>query len=299
VRDHIKMPEVLAIAGLGQMGASFAMAVRKFLPEVRLTGWAPTQAEVEKAIELGVVDEASTNSEEILSQADVVMLAMPISPLIDFVNERVKEFKEGSIVTDLSSVKSDIVDGIRPALCEQGVHFIGGHPMAGTEKTGMENGDSDMYRDKVVFITPFSTDDPAAISIIRELWRGIGGNTFEVDAVDHDVTLARSSHVLHINSNITTHVCLQAPNKDLAMLACGGAFRDTSRISSSNPDLWVNVTKHNKQAILKAMDETLDQVSHVRSWIEGEDWDSLYQFLAEGKALRDDWWDSFNKLDKN
>ena len=154
-----------------------------------------------------------------------------------------------------------------------------------------------MYRDKVVFLTPFCTDDPAALSIVRELWRSIGSNTFEVDAVDHDVTLARSSHVLHINSNITTHVCLQAPNKDLAMLACGGAFRDTSRISSSNPDLWVNVTKHNKQAILKAMDETLDQVSHVRSWIEGEDWDSLYKFLAEGKALRDDWWDSFNKLD--
>ncbi|EDM27467.1 prephenate dehydrogenase [Lentisphaera araneosa HTCC2155] len=298
MRDHIKIPEVLAIAGLGQMGASFAMAVRKFLPEIRLSGWAPSQQEAEKAVELGIVDEASTNTKKVLSEADVVMLAMPISPLIDFVNDHVTEFKIGSIVTDLSSVKSDIVDGIRPGLCEQGVHFIGGHPMAGTEKTGMENGDADMYTDKVVFLTPFCTDDPAALSIVRELWRSIGGNTFEVDAVDHDVTLARSSHVLHINSNITTHVCLQAPNKDLAMLACGGAFRDTSRISSSNPDLWVNVTKHNKQAILKAMDETLDQVSHVRSWIEGEDWDSLYKFLAEGKALRDDWWDSFNKLDK-
>ncbi|WDE97944.1 prephenate dehydrogenase [Lentisphaera profundi] len=299
MRDHIKIPEVLAIAGLGQMGASFAMAVRKYIPGVKLTGWAPQQSEVDQALALGIVDEASVNSEEILSQADLVMLAMPITPLIEFVLEKVNEFKEGSIVTDLSSVKSDIVDGIRPALCENGVHFIGGHPMAGTEKTGMENGEADMYRDKVIFLTPFCTDDPAALTIVRELWREIGGNTFEVDAVDHDETLARSSHVLHINSNITTHVCLQAPNKDLAMLACGGAFRDTSRISSSNPDLWVNVTKHNKQAILKAMDETLDQVSHVRGWIEGEDWDSLYKFLEEGKDLRDNWWDSFNKLDKN
>ena len=158
-------------------------------------------------------------------------------------------------------------------------------------------GSTKIYKDKVIFLTPFCTDDPAALSIIRELWRQIGGNTFEVDAIDHDVTLARSSHVLHINSNISTHVCLQAPNRDLAMIACGGAFRDTSRISSSNPDLWVNVTKHNKQAILKAMDETLDQVNHVRAWIETEDWESLHDYLAEGKQLRDQWWESFNQTE--
>jgi prephenate dehydrogenase len=298
VRDDIKMPGTLAIVGLGQMGSSFALAVRKHLPQVRLTGWALTQADIHKAMSLGIIESGSTDVVEVLPEADMVMLALPISPLIDFVNDNVNSFKVGSIVTDLSSVKSDIINGIRPALSERGVHFIGGHPMAGTEKVGMENAEADMYQDKVVFITPFCTDDPAAITIVRELWREIGSKTYEVDAVDHDVTLARSSHVLHINSNITSHVCLEAPNKDLAMLACGGAFRDTSRISSSNPDLWVNVTKHNKQAILKAMDETLDQVKHVRGWIENEQWDELYTYLANGKQLRDDWWSTFNELKK-
>ena len=298
MRDDIKTPETLAIVGLGQMGSSFALAIRKYLPDICLTGWALEQADIDQAIELGIIDSGSTDVNEVLPFADVVMLALPISPLIDFVNSNVESFKKGSIVTDLSSVKSDIINGVRPALAEHGVHFIGGHPMAGTEKTGMENAEADMDQDKVIFITPFCTDDPAAITIVRELWREIGSKTYEVDGVDHDVTLARSSHVLHINSNITSHVCLEAPNKDLAMLACGGAFRDTSRISSSNPDLWVNVTKHNKQAILKAMDETLDQVRHVRSWIEEEQWDELYAYLANGKQLRDDWWSSFNGLKK-
>ena len=298
MREDIKMPETLAIVGLGQMGSSFALAVRKYIPQIRLTGWALDQADIDNAVKLGVIESGSTDVTEVLSEADVVMLAIPISPLIDFVNQNVKSFKPGSIVTDLSSVKSDIINGIRPALSEHGVHFVGGHPMAGTEKTGMNFAEADMYLDKVVFLTPFCTDDPAAITIVREIWREIGSKTYEVDAVDHDVTLARSSHVLHINSNITSHVCLEAPNKDLAMIACGGAFRDTSRISSSNPDLWVNVTKHNKQAILKAMDETLDQVRHVRGWIENEQWDELYTYLANGKQLRDDWWSSFNELKK-
>ena len=298
IRDHVKMPEKICIAGLGQMGGSLAMALKQHHPETTIFGWSPFQNEIEQALEKKIIDTGSTDAAEMLKEADFTILCIPVEPLINFVKSNAVYFKKGSIVTDISSVKSIIVDEVRPLLNEQGVHFVGSHPMSGTEKSGMENGSALLYEKSIVFICSYCTDDPAAITIVREFWRDLGGKPFEVDAVEHDEAVASTSHMLHITSSVATHIALEAERYELAKLACAGSFRDTSRIAASCPKMWRDITKTNKPAILKAMQKTIDELEFIKQAVIDGDWDKLENYLARGRELREKWWSDYQQLKK-
>ena len=249
MRDHIKMPQKVCIIGLGQMGGSIAFAAKKYLSGTEVIGYSLYESEIQQALDLKAVDRGTTNIAEALKDVDLCILALPIEPLIQFVKDNIEHFPKGCIVTDISSVKSLIINKIKPLLNDNGIHFIGSHPMAGSEKSGLINADADLYLKNVIFICGFCTDDPAAINIVREFWREIGGTPYEVDAVAHDAAVASTSHTLHITSAIAAHVALEGEKYDLAKLACAGAFRDTTRIAASDPKMWREITIANRDAI--------------------------------------------------
>ena len=292
------MPATICIAGLGQMGASLAMALKDNEIDSEIVGWSPYQEEIDKALEKNLIDKGSTKVEETISIADFTVLCMPVEPLIEFVKANDVNFKKGSIVTDISSVKSIIVDEVKPVLNEAGVHFIGSHPMAGNEKSGIDNASGGLYEKCVIFICSYCTDDPAAISIVREFWRDIGAKPFEVDAVEHDEAVASTSHMLHITSSVATHIALEADRYELAKLACAGSFRDTSRIAASCPKMWRDITKTNRPAILKAMEKTIDELEILKQAVEDGEWDKLEDYLARGRELREKWWRDYQELKK-
>lgn len=296
IRDHIKMPEKICIAGLGQMGASIAMALKARNSDCHIIAYARKQSDIDYAIENNVIDSGSTDPAEALKEADLSILCLPVEPLINFVKENAECFKKGSIVTDVSSVKSIIVEEVRPALLEAGVHFIGSHPMAGNEKSGQLNGDPNLYDRTVIFICSYPTDDPAAVNIIREFWRDLDAQPYEVDAIEHDEAVAFTSHMLHISSSVATHNALEGAKYDLAKLACAGSFRDTTRIAASCPKMWRDITKTNKTAILKAMQKTIDELEFLKQTVTDGNWDQLENYLARGRELRERWWEDYQKI---
>ncbi len=296
IRDHIKMPNTICIVGLGQMGASIAMALKSRNTTCKVTAYARKQSDIDYAVDNNIIDAGSTNPQEVLKDADLTILCLPVEPLIDFVREHSTKFRKGSIVTDVSSVKSIIVNEVRPLLVQNGVHFIGSHPMAGNEKTGLLNGDPNLYNRTVIFICGFPTDDPAALTIIREFWRELDAQPYEVDAQEHDQAVAFTSHVLHINSSVATHNALEGDKYNLARLACAGSFRDTTRIAASCPKMWRDITKTNKTAILHAMQKNIDELENLKQMINNGDWDKFEHYLARGRELRERWWADHQKL---
>ena len=195
-------------------------------------------------------------------------------------------------MTDISSVKSEVVNGARPAFVDAGVHFIGSHPMCGSEKSGHQHSSKDLYKGRIVFITTFCTDDPAACNIVREFWRTLETRPIEVDASLHDDAVAHSSHMLHIMASSISKVVLSGHNKDLKALACAGGFRDFSRIAASSPQMWTEVTRLNKDAVLRSLDEVMAEMQKTYDAVKNSDWDTLYETLDEAKELRDDWWNN-------
>jgi prephenate dehydrogenase len=298
IREHIKMPEKICIAGLGQMGASLALAIKHYNPECEVIGWAHRQSTLDKAIKEGIVDSGSTDLEQTAGIADLTVLCLPVEPLIELVKANAKSFKKGSIVTDISSVKSIIVDEVRPLLNEVGVHFIGSHPMAGNEKSGLGNSSTELYDKAIVFICSYCTDDPAAINIVRDFWRDLKAKPFEVDAIEHDNAVASTSHMLHITSSVATHIALEESQYELAKLACAGSFRDTSRIAASCPKMWREITKNNKTAVLNSMNKTINELEIIKQAMIDGDWDKFENYLAKGRDLRDKWWTEYQELKK-
>ena len=280
------------------MGGSIAMGLKQRKFEGEVTAYARKQSDIDYAIENNIIDSGSTDPKEAFGDADLTVLCLPVEPLIDFVKEHAELFNKGSIVTDISSVKSIIVDEVRPVLTGQGVHFIGSHPMAGNEKSGQLNGDPDLYKKTVTFICSFPTDDPAAINIVREFWRDLEAQPYEVDAIEHDEAVAYTSHMLHITSSVATHIALEDSRYELAKLACAGSFRDTSRIAASCPKMWRDITKTNKTAVLKAMQKTIDEIETLKQTVTDGDWDKLEQYLAKGRELRERWWEDYQQLKK-
>lgn len=298
MRDHVKMPEKICLVGLGQMGGSIAKALKANNDEIHITAWARSQQSIDDAISQGHIDSGSTDISEAVKEAEFSILSLPVEPLIDFVKEHANKFKEGSIVTDVSSVKSIIVDEVRPVFNELGIHFIGSHPMAGNEKSGLDHACPNLYDKTVTFICSYCTDDPAAINIVREFWREIGSIPYEVDAVEHDEAVACTSHTLHITSAVTTLLALKEEKYDLTKLACAGAFRDTSRIAASSPKMWRDITKTNKAAILKTIDSTVEEIETIKQVIINDDWEKLESYLERGKELREKWWDFYQDFKK-
>jgi prephenate dehydrogenase len=290
------MPQRICIVGLGQMGGSVAKSIKKRVPSTIIIGWARHQEEIDYALETGTIDEGYTSPEKALNTADFTVLALPVEPIIDFVKDNIHSFKKGSVVTDISSVKSIIVEQVRPLLCDIGVHFIGSHPMAGNEKSGLQNSDPDLYIKAIIFICSYPTDDPAAINIIREFWRELEAIPYEIDATAHDEIVACTSHMLHISSSVVTHIALEDSRYELAKLACAGSFRDTSRIAGSCPKMWRDITKTNKPAILKAMQKTIDELETLKQAITNDEWDTLECYLARGRELRQKWWQDYQHL---
>ena len=292
------MPEKICIVGLGQMGASIAMGLKARQLGSEIIAYARKQSDIDYAIENNIIDTGSTNPQEALANADLTILCLPVEPLISFVEANAEHFNKGSIVTDISSVKSIIVDKVRPPLVEQGVHFIGSHPMAGNEKSGQLNGNPDLYVKTIIFICTYPTDDPAAATIIREFWRDLEAQPFEVDAIDHDEAVAYTSHMLHISAAVATRIALDGDKYDLAKLACAGSFRDTTRIAASCPKMWRDITKTNKTAILKAMQQNIDELEKLKQTLTDGDWDQFEEYLARGRELRERWWEDYQQLKK-
>ena len=280
----------LAIVGLGLLGASLGMALRG--APCRRVGWT-RRAEVRRwALEHDVIDETGDRLEELLSTCELTILALPIPQILEFLTRYREVWRPGSVVSDIGSVKGVIQEAAERELTPRGVYFVGGHPMAGTEKSGPEWAFPELYDRAEVFLVPAAGVPPEAVARIADVWRNIGAKVIEIDARRHDALLAHTSHLLHVVASALTLGILEAPDEETRQLrfsGCATGFKDSARIAASNPVMWREIVEYNREAVLAAMAEFERRLGHYRRLIEERRFDEFEDEFRRGKELRDQW----------
>ncbi len=284
-------PLNLVIAGCGLLGGSFGLALRGH-PDFRRILWARSAAAREWALRSGAADDVCERPEDAFSQADLTIMALPIPVICSFMRRYASVWKKGSVVSDMGSVKGVICKTAEATLIPKGVVFIGGHPMAGTEKSGFRNAFPSLFRGADVFLCPGSNADMRAVNVLSSLWISLHTHVIVIDPEKHDDVVAHTSHVQHIVASALTHAilgCADPTERALRWAGCASGFRDTSRIASSDPVMWREIVENNTDAILGAMDSFESKLAEMRGVIEQRRFEDFQNSFANGKAMRDAW----------
>jgi len=285
-----KSQPVLAIVGLGLLGASLGLALRNH--SWRRTGYARNPEVRKWALEHDCVDAAPETPEEALAQADLTILCLPIPVICEFLEQYAGIFKKNSVVTDIGSDKAVIVAAGEKFLTPHGVRFVGSHPMAGTENNGCHAAFPELYNNAEVFVTVTAQSDPAAVDRVSSFWSNLGTRVRRIDPEAHDKLVAHTSHISHILAlalTLTVLDCDDPEEEALRYSGCATGFRDTSRIASSSPTMWREIIANNQPAVLDAARGFEKIYRQLIQTIADGDFDAFEAQFARGKALRNAW----------
>lgn len=282
-------PINIAIIGLGLLGSSLGLALANH--PCRRLGWARRPETRELALKNKVVDKTFDDVRDAIAAADLTILALPIPQIIVFLDRYQTNWRPGSVVTDIGSTKTAIMEQGR-VLTRHGVHFIGSHPMAGTEKSGLENAVPTLYDNADVFVVPYPDSPEFAIDRVNWLWQQLQTKVHRITPEAHDNLVAHTSHVLHIIASALALSVLDDADpklRQMRMTGCATGFRDTSRIASSSPLMWREIIESNRPAVIRAMQDFENEYFQYKKLIVNGDFDTFESLFARGKELRDDW----------
>ncbi len=288
----------IAIIGLGLLGASLGMALSD--KGYHRLGWTRQATVRQWALDENIIDETAVDITEIISQADITVICLPIPLIMEYLKKYAKYWKPSSIVTDIGSVKEVIVNCGEDALMPYGVNFVGSHPMAGTEKSGPYAAFPELYNNAEVFVTITEHTSLDAVMQITAMWKSIGTSVVELGLHAHDILVAHTSHISHIIALSLTKAVLDCDDTDLALRfsGCATGFRDTSRITSSSPAMWREIIENNQPAVLETVKEFEKRWLKLIEIIERKEYDKLETEFGHGKELRDRWIEYKNRTHK-
>lgn len=287
----------LAIIGVGLIGGSFGLAVKEKLRErVHITGLCRSRSSIEAALRRGAVDEASADAASAVRGADIVYLSTPVLQMVSMV-ETIRPFlKKGAVVTDAGSTKEYLWNEIPPRLPE-GVYYVSGHPMTGKEKSGVEAADKDLFRHKCYVLMEETTAPPEIYQRVADLIKLTGANLTTLDVKRHDRCAAVISHVPHVTAAaLVTLLDRSGGDLSAALKLAGGGFKDTTRIASSNADMWADICLTNSAAIAEYLRHLTVILEEVVDAVEAGDRVALYDYFTAAKERRDRILDETEKL---
>lgn len=275
----------LAIVGLGLMGGALGLAVRRRGLPWRVAASARRPETRSLALERGAADEVFATPREAVRDADLVIYCLPVLSIPDELRRSRDALKPGAIVTDVASTKAELCAAAEAALAGAGVHYVGSHPVCGSEQTGLEAARADLYENAVVAVTPRPSADPAATEEVKQFWTAVGAHAALMTPEDHDRMIARTSHLPHLVAVMLVESICAAEGERGALL-CGGGFRDTTRIAAGSADIWHDIVKTNRAAVGEVLDDFERVVQQVRRMIQDGDFESLRAFLEEARRKR-------------
>ena len=279
--------EKVALIGIGLIGSSISHALRRGKLAGTIVGSAKTEATRDTALRLGLVDAAYETAAEAVAGADLVVLCVPVGACGAIAAEIGPHLRPGAIVTDVGSVKGTIVRDVGPHIPD-GVHFVPGHPIAGTEHSGPEAGFAELFDNRWCILTPPAGADPAAVSRLEALWRAMGSNVEIMTPDHHDLVLAITSHVPHLIAYniVKTAAHLERVTDSEVIKFSAGGFRDFTRIASSDPTMWRDVFLNNKDAVLEMLGRFSEDLTALQRAIRYGEGDKLFDLFAEARAIR-------------
>ena len=279
----------VAILGPGLIGGSLAMAMRRYMPGVEIRLWARREEPLAYAKENGLADICSRELLKAVSGAELVILCTPTGTFLDLAKKFEPWPGRGAVVTDVGSTKGDAHAGAGSFLKEKGHVFIGSHPMAGSEKQGIEHAQADLFKNAVVAMTNENGAGESDLVRLSRFWLELGATVFTTTAVHHDSLVAGISHVPHILAALAARTALADQTlsvDDLRVMASTG-FRDTTRVCSGSPELWTNILSQNAKAICPYLEQSIADQQHVLQLLKEGKHEALQQWLAEAKKTRE------------
>lgn len=276
----------IAIIGIGLIGGSLGLAIKAAQgAKVEVIGIDTNQGSLAKAKQIGAVDCFSSDYREIRN-ADMIFMCTPVLQIAAIIKEIAPYLKQGAILTDTGSTKTYLMEQI-VAVLPKGVHFIPGHPMAGREKSGIEAAVKNLFHDKWYILTPSQDADIQAIENVRQVISWTGAKITEMNAAEHDWCTAIISHVPHIGAAALVNLLKYSKDQDSSIKLAGGGFRDTTRIASSNADMWADICITNAACIADSLDKFSQIISEVAESIRQGDRSSIHHFFSIAKERRD------------
>lgn len=278
------MPEQdgeITIIGVGLIGGSIAAAVHRRQPGRRVVGCGRNADRLQQAQSAGLVDSVSTDIPAAVANSSLVIACTPVSRIVPDLLAAAAAAPAGAVLTDVGSVKACICEGLSE-LDSDAATFIGSHPLAGSEKTGFEHADSELFEGRVCVVTPEPETAAGPLQGLTEFWQSLGLEVVQLPAERHDRVLAESSHLPHAVAAALANVL----HPDHHRFAATG-FRDTTRIAAGDPQLWVDILLENRTAVLSSLREFGDQLRQIEQVVQAEDADGLKKLLQQAKTNRD------------
>lgn len=275
----------IAILGMGLMGASLALALKKRGFSGQILGYARREVTRQHALDFGVVDAVFDDPSDAVREADIVVICVPIWSIAQLAERIVGALKPGSVVTDVGSTKSALLNSMDPLFAGGEVHFVGSHPIAGSEKMGIEAGNPDLYDGRLTIVCPSESTPDSAEHAIADLWRAAGSEVVEMSPAEHDAMLASTSHLPHM---VAAALARSVADADPAKKAgfCGTGFKDTTRVASGSADMWVDIIDTNRAALEAELDRFNEELQGLIKILRNGNGDDIRKWLEDAADAR-------------
>jgi prephenate dehydrogenase len=282
----------LVIFGVGLIGGSVALALKKTKTPVTIVGVGRSAESLQTALDLGVIDADASDAATAIKDADLILIAAPVAQTPAILNAIKPHLNAATVITDAGSTKGDVLQCAKDILGEQFNQFVGGHPIAGAEKSGVSAATADLYMNKNVVLTPTAETAAEAIALVKTLWQACGANVSEMTAATHDGIFAAVSHLPHLLAFALVDDIASRPNAEQLFGFAASGFRDFTRIAGSHPEMWRDISLANRTALLNELDAYQQELSKLQQLLKAEDGAGLEALFERASVARNNWGES-------
>ena len=279
----------VCIIGCGLIGSSIARAIKKHGLSEKVVSSNRSESINKKVIELKIVDEASSDTKKICKDSDLIIISTPLSSYEEVILKIKNSLKSGSILTDVGSVKENIISLVEKNVPEN-ISWISSHPIAGTEESGPEAGFYELFKNRWCILTPSKKFRKKDVNLLQNFWEKIGSKVDIMEAKQHDYILSITSHIPHLIAYniVNTSLNIQDEKKSSIVKYSAGGLRDFTRIAASNPIMWRDIFIQNKKNTSKMISKFIENLESIKKAIESEDGKKLEQIFSKTKKIRKD-----------
>lgn len=279
----------ISIFGVGLIGGSFALALKRAGVVTEIVGVGRRLETLERAKQLGIIDKACISVEEAVSGADLILVAAPVAQTEAILASIAPHLQPATVVTDAGSTKSDVVEAARKALGPKIAQFVPGHPIAGREQNGPDAAIVDLYAGKKVVLATLPENSADDVERVASAWKQCGAIIHRLTAEEHDKVFAAVSHLPHLLAYALVDDIARKPHADLLFQYAASGFRDFTRIAGSSPEMWRDITLANQPALLSELDSYLEQLAGLRALLAERNGSAIEAVYANAQRARHQW----------
>jgi prephenate dehydrogenase len=279
----------ISLIGAGLLGGSLALAIKQRQLAARVVAFVRRESALAECRTLNLADVITQDLKEAVHGSDLVILCTPLSEMAGLASQMRPFLQQGAILTDVGSVKGTVVRELEPLARQAAADFVGSHPMAGSEKSGVAAARADLFENAICLVTPGRSSPAEAVKKVEEFWRSVGGRPLRLSPEAHDDLVSRSSHLPHVVAAELANYVLSPVHPKEQALVCANGFRDTTRIAAGSPEMWRDIALANRQNLSRVLGVFIEDLQEFQFALERQDVTAVEEFFAKAKQRRDQW----------